>query len=187
MPRRCSPPLSHRPKRSGSEPGRSFRGRWTGIFFLPSVPPCGIILSVLCRCVGIGRRGGLKILCWRQRVGSSPTTGTKKMVHLHGGPFFWSVIEGTRRAKPTLQRTRRHTLGFKSFTVSPPVPDGRFQTAEAGFLSENKHPAISLVVCIIHWHQVRHVIQYKIACLSFLPKLLQKLSLFFDIRSAFRR
>ena len=30
------------------------------------------------RCVGIGRRGGLKILCQRWRVGSSPTTGTKK-------------------------------------------------------------------------------------------------------------
>ena len=28
------------------------------------------------RCVGIGRRGGLKIRCWRQCVGSSPTTGT---------------------------------------------------------------------------------------------------------------
>ena len=32
--------------------------------------------SIMCRCVGIGRRGGLKIHCQRWRVGSSPTTGT---------------------------------------------------------------------------------------------------------------
>ncbi len=30
----------------------------------------------MCRCVGIGRRDGLKIRCWQQRVGSTPTTGT---------------------------------------------------------------------------------------------------------------
>ena len=29
-----------------------------------------------CRCVGIGRRGGLKIHCQRWRAGSSPATGT---------------------------------------------------------------------------------------------------------------
>ena len=29
-----------------------------------------------CRCVGIGRRDGLKIRWWQHRVGSSPTTGT---------------------------------------------------------------------------------------------------------------
>ena len=29
-----------------------------------------------CRCVGIGRRGGLKIHWWRHRAGSTPATGT---------------------------------------------------------------------------------------------------------------
>ena len=29
------------------------------------------------RCVGIGRRGGLKILCQRWRAGSTPAPGTK--------------------------------------------------------------------------------------------------------------
>ena len=32
----------------------------------------------ICRCDGIGRRSGFKIRRWRQRVGSSPTTGTKQ-------------------------------------------------------------------------------------------------------------
>ena len=35
-----------------------------------------IIGKVICRCVGIGRRGGLKIHCQRWRAGSSPATGT---------------------------------------------------------------------------------------------------------------
>ena len=33
----------------------------------------------ICRCVGTGRRDGLKIRCQRWRVGSSPTTGTIKI------------------------------------------------------------------------------------------------------------
>ena len=32
----------------------------------------------LCRCVGIGRRGGLKILCQQWHAGSTPATGTRK-------------------------------------------------------------------------------------------------------------
>ena len=31
----------------------------------------------MCRGGGIGRRAGFKIRCWQQRVGSSPTLGTK--------------------------------------------------------------------------------------------------------------
>ena len=33
----------------------------------------------ICRCVGIGRRGGLKIHCQQWRAGSTPATGTKKL------------------------------------------------------------------------------------------------------------
>ena len=36
------------------------------------------IITMLCRCDGIGRRSGLKIHRWRQRTGSSPVTGTIK-------------------------------------------------------------------------------------------------------------
>ena len=36
----------------------------------------------ICRCVGIGRRDGLKIRWWQHRVGSTPTTGTKKKVRM---------------------------------------------------------------------------------------------------------
>ena len=32
----------------------------------------------ICRCDGIGRRAGFKIQWWQHRVGSTPTTGTKK-------------------------------------------------------------------------------------------------------------
>ena len=34
------------------------------------------IITMLCRCDGIGRRSGLKIHRWRHRAGSSPATGT---------------------------------------------------------------------------------------------------------------
>ena len=43
---------------------------------------------ILCRCVGIGRRGGLKILCQRWRVGSNPTTGTIGGYPNTGSLFF---------------------------------------------------------------------------------------------------
>ena len=35
-----------------------------------------IVKYSTCRCGGIGRRKGLKIPRWQQRVGSSPTIGT---------------------------------------------------------------------------------------------------------------
>ena len=41
--------------------------------------------SCSCRCDGIGRRRGLKILRWRQRAGSSPATGTTPAV----GNSWW--------------------------------------------------------------------------------------------------
>ena len=41
------------------------------------------------RCDGIGRRAGLKIPWWRHRVGSSPTTGTKKGKGPLGLCLFW--------------------------------------------------------------------------------------------------
>lgn len=41
--------------------------RWIVVYF-----------TLLSRCVGIGRRDRLKICCPQGRVGSSPTTGTKK-------------------------------------------------------------------------------------------------------------
>lgn len=44
---------------------------------LPFQQTSCIIGKVICRCVGIGRRGGLKIHCQRWRAGSSPATGTK--------------------------------------------------------------------------------------------------------------
>ena len=34
------------------------------------------MIITLRRCVGIGRRDGLKIRWWQHRVGSTPTTGT---------------------------------------------------------------------------------------------------------------
>ena len=43
---------------------------------LPFQQTSCIIGKVICRCVGIGRRGGLKIHCQRWRAGSSPATGT---------------------------------------------------------------------------------------------------------------
>lgn len=39
-------------------------------------------VAVLCRCDGIGRREGLKILWWKHRVGSTPTIGTNGMVDI---------------------------------------------------------------------------------------------------------
>lgn len=35
-------------------------------------------VNLVRRSGGIGRRAGLKIRCWRQRVGSSPTFGTNQ-------------------------------------------------------------------------------------------------------------
>ena len=46
----------------------------------------------ICRCVGTGRRDGLKIRCQRWRVGSSPTTGTKNPVHVSGRDFYLLLI-----------------------------------------------------------------------------------------------
>ena len=43
-----------------------------------------------------GRRGGLKILWWRHRVGSSPTTGTIKRIIPFGMIRFIFVWSGTR-------------------------------------------------------------------------------------------
>ncbi len=51
-------------------------------------------IQYVCRCVGIGRRGGLKIHCQRWRAGSSPATGTrlgqarKCLVFRH----FWAFL-----------------------------------------------------------------------------------------------
>ena len=44
------------------------------------------------RCVGIGRRDGLKIRWWQHRVGSTPTTGTKKEVRMsaENPVFMWT-------------------------------------------------------------------------------------------------
>ena len=41
------------------------------------------------RCVGIGRRGGLKIRWWRHRAGSTPATGTKKKKDAKASFFFF--------------------------------------------------------------------------------------------------
>ena len=46
-------------------------------FLLRFPPDCCIIRQVR-RCDGIGRRSGLKIRRWRQRVGSTPTIGTRE-------------------------------------------------------------------------------------------------------------
>ncbi len=46
----------------------------------------------LCRCVGIGRRDGLKIHCQRWRAGSSPATGTMKNLFCHRQKRFFSEI-----------------------------------------------------------------------------------------------
>ena len=50
--------------------------RWIVVYF-----------TLLSRCVGIGRRDRLKICCPQGRVGSSPTTGTKKEAPVRG--FFF--------------------------------------------------------------------------------------------------
>ena len=63
--------------------------------FMPSFGKIGFTFPVrnflrrkiLCRCVGIGRRGGLKILCQRWRVGSNPTTGTRNRPNISDGFF----------------------------------------------------------------------------------------------------
>ena len=44
-----------------------------------------------CRCVGIGRRSGLKIHRWRHRAGSSPATGTKNK-GTHWVPLLFNEI-----------------------------------------------------------------------------------------------
>ena len=46
-----------------------------------------------------GRRGGLKILWWRHRVGSSPTTGTKIRVIPYGMTRIFYACAGTRTIK----------------------------------------------------------------------------------------
>ena len=43
----------------------------------------------ICRCDGIGRRSGLKIHRWRHRAGSSPATGTKKILVLQNKDFLF--------------------------------------------------------------------------------------------------
>ena len=46
-----------------------------------------------CRCVGIGRRDGLKIRCGQPRVGSTPTIGTKlEQSYLCSGFFVFINI-----------------------------------------------------------------------------------------------
>ena len=65
--------------------------------FMPSFGKIGFTFPVrnflrrkiLCRCVGIGRRGGLKILCQRWRVGSNPTTGTIFVPSAFAGGFLF--------------------------------------------------------------------------------------------------
>ena len=48
------------------------------------------------RCVGTGRRDGLKIRCQRWRVGSSPTTGTINKEQATACSLFIYVSSGTR-------------------------------------------------------------------------------------------
>src|SRR5512140_302078 len=55
----------------------------------------GVILS-LCRCGGIGRRRGLKILRGQLHVGSIPTTGTNKKIGNFTGLFFSGGWNRTR-------------------------------------------------------------------------------------------
>ena len=55
---------------------------------------CGFTTHFISRCDGIGRRDGLKIRWQRCRVGSSPTSGTKKCLAACDAParrfcFFW--------------------------------------------------------------------------------------------------
>ena len=53
--------------------------------------PAGSSIMNICRCVGTGRRDGLKIRCQRWRVGSSPTTGTNKKSTCVNKCFFYSI------------------------------------------------------------------------------------------------
>ena len=88
--------------------------RWIVVYF-----------TLLSRCVGIGRRDRLKICCPQGRVGSSPTTGTKKEAPVRGFFFCgepWDLKRSrrgqsrsgevfTRRAGRLLQRAPAVTLG----------------------------------------------------------------------------
>ena len=52
-----------------------------------------------CRCVGIGRRSGLKIHRWQHRAGSSPATGTKNPECECVRDFYLSFEMGTHKWK----------------------------------------------------------------------------------------
>ena len=54
------------------------------------------IINSLCRCVGTGRRGGLKIHCQQWRAGSIPATGTTAS----GQSALRSVSGSSRRLMP---------------------------------------------------------------------------------------
>ena len=54
------------------------------------------IINSLCRCVGTGRRGGLKIHCQQWRAGSIPATGTT----VSGQSALRSVSGSSRRLMP---------------------------------------------------------------------------------------
>ena len=69
----------------------------------------------LCRCVGIGRRGGLKIHCQRWRAGSSPATGTTSEQALYRLlRFFAKIGAHSRRCSSFPNRTRCAGLRFGS-------------------------------------------------------------------------
>ena len=59
------------------------------IFYIPYV----IIILLLRRCDGIGRRSGLKIHRWQQRAGSSPATGTRKDISSDRGRYVFLYVE----------------------------------------------------------------------------------------------
>jgi len=69
---------------------------------------------------------GLKILCWRQRVGSSPTTGTKTKGHPKGGLSFWSSNEGLEPGSGVNEAP----VGLQSRALSEPA--GECETPASG-------------------------------------------------------
>ena len=78
-----------------------------------------LYLICFCRCVGIGRRGGLKIHCQRWRAGSSPATGTSSeiptTVPFPASPktaLWWEFLrfQPRPRVRPPGNDAQRHCL-----------------------------------------------------------------------------
>ena len=87
------------------------------------------------RCVGTGRRGGLKIHCQRWRAGSIPATGTKKpaqsVMFWVGSSLFCRVcVDKLLCCQPVL------------FLVPPILPP---------YSAERCPPYLSLISCCIVW------------------------------------